>query len=174
MVTTFIDEAGQSGTPEEQAYVVEVNVLQTVEVVIGTELSVGVVAGIVGDATVELYVTGRLLELVGATTIDEDLILEAELACSLVEGTEVVSALEAGVVDSALEYDSTVVAADDDAGATSLLVDGADVSATELVLTLEAADEEDTGATSLVLTTADDEASDDEASAVEEVSADAG
>lgn len=54
MVTILIDEAGQSGTSEEQPKVVEVNVLQTVEVVIGAEVSIGMVGGAVGDSTVEL------------------------------------------------------------------------------------------------------------------------
>lgn len=69
--------------------------LQTVEVVMGTDESIGV-GGVVGDSTVEVEVIGRVPEVVGATTVDEG----------------------------------------DDSGAASLLVEAADVSATELVSTL--------------------------------------
>jgi hypothetical protein len=104
MVTTLIDEAGQSGTSAEQETMVEVKVLKTVEVVIGTEVTIGVAGGAVGDSTVEL-----------------------------VAGTESVSALDAGVLDAAGEDDSALVFAEDEAGATSVLVDPADVSTLEVV-----------------------------------------
>lgn len=151
------------------------NVLQTVEVVIGTEVPVGIVAGWVVDATVELTGMERLPGVVGETSVDEDPILGAELVYSLAGGTGTVSALEAGILDFALEYDSTLVAAKDDAGATSLLVDAADVSTTEPVSVVEfdsmldGADE-DWGATSLLVMEAGDVAS-DEVTAVVEVSA---
>ena len=71
----------------------EVNVLQTVEVVMGIEVSIEMVG--------ELRV--MVPEVVGATTVTEDPTLEAELAYSLFEATEVVSALEAWVLESLLE-----------------------------------------------------------------------
>jgi hypothetical protein len=86
-------------------------------VVIGTEVSIGVVGGVVGGSTVELSVMERLLETVGATIVKEDSILGAELEPLLVEGAEVVSVLVG---------DSTLVAVDEDVGATSLLVSTAD------------------------------------------------
>jgi hypothetical protein len=86
-------------------------------VVIGTEVSIGMVGGVVGDSTVELSVMERLLETVGATVVKEDSILRAELEPLLVEGAEVVSVL----VD-----DSTLVVAGEDVSATSLLVSTAD------------------------------------------------
>jgi hypothetical protein len=114
IVITLIESAGQSGTSEEQARVVEVKVLKTVDVVIVIEVSVGVVGGTVGDSPVELKVMERLLEPVGSTTVnDEESTFKVELTTSPVEATRVVSALEAGVLDSAVEEDSTMVAAVD-------------------------------------------------------------
>ena len=113
MVTTLIESAGQSGTSDEQASVVEVKVLKTVDVVMITEGSVGAVGGTVGDSTVELKVTERLFEPLGSTTVNEESTLGIELATSLVDGKGIVSALEAVVVDSAVEEISTLVTADD-------------------------------------------------------------
>lgn len=44
----------------------------------------------------------RLSEAVGATIVVDDSPFEAELATSLVEGAEVVSELDAGILDSAV------------------------------------------------------------------------
>jgi hypothetical protein len=108
--------------------VVKVNALQTVEVVIGAATSPGVVGGVVGNSSIELYVAERLLGLMDATIAVEDWIFEAELVDSVVDSTEIISGLLC---------DSTPVIADD-VGATSTLVDADEVSATELVSTLDA------------------------------------
>lgn len=113
MVTILSEFAGQSGISEEQASVVEVKVLKTVDVVIVTEGSIAVVGGTVGVSTVELKAMERLSELVGSTTVNEDSTLGIELANSLVEDRGVVSVLEAGIVDSAAEESSALVSADD-------------------------------------------------------------
>ena len=87
-------------------------VLQTVEIVMGTDVSIGV-GGAVGDSTVEVEVIGRVLEGVGATTVDEG---EDSGAASLlveaadVSATELVSTLGTDDVDSAVEYDSRLEA----------------------------------------------------------------
>lgn len=85
--------------------------------VIGTEVSMGVGGGGVGDSTVELSVMERLLETVGATMVKEDSILRAELEPMLVE--------DGGVVPVLVD-DSILVIADEDVSATSLLVSTAD------------------------------------------------
>lgn len=94
----------------------------------GTDVSIGV-GGAVGDSTVEGDVIGRVLEEVGATTVDEG----------------------------------------DDSGAASLLVEAADVSATELVSTL-GTDKVDWAVEDDSRLEANEEAS-DEGAVVEEVSA---
>jgi hypothetical protein len=108
--------------------VVEVKALQTVEVVIGTAISPGVVGGVVENSDIELYVAERLLGLIDVTIAVEDWKFEAELADSVIDSTEIISGLV---------YDSMPVIADD-VGATSTLVDADEVSATELVSTLDA------------------------------------
>ncbi len=134
MVTILIDEAGQSGTSEEQPYVVEVKVLQTVEVVMGTDVSIGV-GGAVGDSTVELEVVVTLLEEVGAITVDEgDDSGAASLLVDTVEvsATELVSTLGTDNVDSLVEYDS-ILDANEDASDDGALVEEVSAVAEDVV-----------------------------------------
>lgn len=95
---------------------VDVKVLQIVEVVMGTETSIGVMGEPVEVSTEELCLVGG-----------EDSLLGAELVKSLGEGDAVFSAPEIGVIDSALESDSALEGADDvgadDVGFVSSLVE---------------------------------------------------
>jgi hypothetical protein len=104
MVTILIAVAGQSGTSEAQSMMVDVIVLKTVEVVTGTEVSIGMAGRAVDNPTVELDVIERLSEAVGATIV-RDSPLGAELATSLVDGKEMVSVLDSGLDDSVMDAD---------------------------------------------------------------------
>lgn len=118
-VTILTDEAGQLGTSDEQARTVEVKVLKTVDVVIGTEVSEG-------------------LEVMGATTTEDD--LTAEVVLLLVEGTEALSLAEGTDTVSEVVEEEVPASTDDEDSDFWLLVDGAGVSAAELVPTLDDAD----------------------------------
>jgi len=104
MVTILTAVAGQSGTSEEQPMMVEVSVLKTVEVVRGIEASMGKAGGAVDNPIVELDVIEELPEAAGATIV-EDWPLGAALATSLVTGTEMLPALDAGILESAVVAD---------------------------------------------------------------------
>jgi hypothetical protein len=104
VVTILIAVAGQSGTSEEQSMMVVVIVLKTVEVVRGIEVSRGKAGGAVDNSIVGLDGTEGLSEAVGATMVEDSPIV-AELTTSLVEGTELISALVSGIVDSAVAAD---------------------------------------------------------------------
>jgi hypothetical protein len=116
VVTILIAVAGQSGTSEEQSMMVVVIVLKTVEVVRGIEVSRGKAGGAVDNSIVALDGTEGLSEAVDATMVEDSPIV-AELTTSLVEGTEPISALVSGIVDSA-------VAADDDSEEATALPGG--------------------------------------------------
>ena len=151
---------------------VDVKVLQIVEVVMGTELSMGVVGEPVLDSTEELYVVGRVPDVLGPTIVDNGSVLVAELVDSLGEGDAVFSGLEVGVIDSTLENDSTLEGTNGVDFISQLVV--AEIEETELSDSVLEYDsrlvtaEEDSAATSL-LATAGDVAS-DEVVALETVS----
>ena len=109
-------------------------VLQTVEVVMVTDVSMGV-AGIVGDSTVELGVIVRSLEEGGATTVDENDDSGADsllVNVSDVSATELVSTLGTDNVDPLVEKDS-ILDANEEASDEGAVVEELSTVAEEVV-----------------------------------------